>query len=229
MDNSLDNIGYCIESYNKKCTILGVDPIRIDVRGNYVVARGFISKNIESDAIIPTFVSIIGFMAFSKSKVRRVKMKSIEKIQEQAFYSCKNLIEINIDSEVIESKAFEFCINLETVRISDRLNKLGEFAFSECWKLKRIRIPGSLKEISRGAFSNCMRLRDIIIEEGVKEIASGAFSICKSIEEIYIPDSVERIGDFAFSQCENLRVAYINKKTRVSNNAFDRGIRIVYR
>ena len=57
--------------------------------------------------------------------------------------------------KVIGADAFEDCVHLKSVTLSEGLERIEESAFHECFELKSVSIPASVKEISDGAFSYC--------------------------------------------------------------------------
>jgi len=63
---------------------------------------------------------------------------------------------IEIDCVNIQNRAFRGCPNLSKVIISDRVEKIFEYAFFECRKLDYVKIGCGVKSIGTGAFKNCM-------------------------------------------------------------------------
>ena len=66
--------------------------------------------------------------------------------------------------KIIGPYAFNFCMNLEKVKIAEdsKLEVIEKYAFSES-SIKKIKIPCDLKRICRSAFYNCKLLRKVNI------------------------------------------------------------------
>ena len=79
-------------------------------------------------------------------------------------FTGSGLKEIIIPNSVteIEDSAFEFCNNLENVKLSVNLQSIGSKAFANC-SLKFITIPYSVESIGVDAF-RCKTIRKVIIE-----------------------------------------------------------------
>lgn len=117
--------------------------------------------------------------------------------------------------------AFEDCVNLEYIEMSDSVTSLGSQAFSWCTSLKTVKLSNSLEEIPGLAFSYCKSLTEIVIPESVKIIGKTAFENCESITEIKLPDAVTEIRDSAFVHCKSLANINIpSAVTYIGANAF---------
>ncbi len=97
-----------------------------------------------------------------------------------AYSSVKEIIfEENSCLEVIESYAFDGCINLE-----------------------KITFPKSLKRIESSAFQNCNKLSEINFNEGLEYIGSRAFNMCAVTSNkklnIKLPNSLINTGGHVF-------------------------------
>lgn len=88
----------------------------------------------------------------------------------------------------IGEKAFDGCIGLTSVEISDSVKAIGERAFNGCSGLTSVKIPDSVKTIGYWAFSGCSSLTSIKIPESVTNIGGWAFDSCSSLTKVYIHD-----------------------------------------
>ena len=91
-----------------------------------------------------------------------------------------------------------------SVRISNSVTSIGDFAFSSCRSLTNIVIPNSVKTIGYDAFGGCSALPSISLPSGLISIGDSAFTECHSLTSITIPDGVTSIGSRAFAECSNL-------------------------
>lgn len=65
----------------------------------------------------------------------------------------------------IGSSAFDQCVGLTQVVISDGITDIGSSAFAHCTDLESIELPPSIKRIGNGAFILCSSLRNIEISD----------------------------------------------------------------
>ena len=103
---------------------------------------GIINMDYSGDVIIPeTYdempVVSIGFEAFSKSKIKSVRIpKTVTSIRMKAFAYCDNLQRISFDEdsclEIIEPIAFSGCRKLTRIRLPDKLHVIEHLAFNHC-------------------------------------------------------------------------------------------------
>ena len=77
--------------------------------------------------------------------------------------------------KVLSFSVFNGCVNLETVTLSEGVERIEAYAFAGCKKLDGITLP-----------------------EKLLFVGSNAFGGCEALESIYIPASVETVEDYAF-------------------------------
>lgn len=88
---------------------------------------------------------------------RFILPESVTVIAENAFYKCKNLLEIRFAAglRVLEERAFFRCEGLKTLSLPEGLEVIGVDAFAFCDGLEGdITIPASCREIKAYAFSS---------------------------------------------------------------------------
>ncbi|MDR1245882.1 MAG: leucine-rich repeat domain-containing protein [Clostridiales Family XIII bacterium] len=98
----------------------------------------------------------------------------------------------------IEDQSFYNCVGLTDIDIQDGVTSIGEHAFSGCTGLTEASLPDSVTEIGDSAFHSCMNLARINIPDGVTSIGGLAFYQCVPLTEINIPDGVTYIGRIPF-------------------------------
>lgn len=116
------------------------------------------NKTVEiPDAINNHIVTSIGTAAFCNSKMEQITFAdSINKIGWWAFYSCKSLNSVNLNSGLttIEYGAFMNCTALKSVSIPSTVSKIGEDAFAvNCITTKNYKDIYSQEYISRLNYS----------------------------------------------------------------------------
>lgn len=114
-------------------------------------------------------------------------------IPEQTFASFYSLKSITIPAEVtnIESYAFAYCTNLETVTFAEpsSLRTIGEEAFTGCSKLRAISLPDSVTNIETAAFANNVSLGSVRLGTGLANMEGWGlqFSGCRGITNVAAP------------------------------------------
>lgn len=79
----------------------------------------------------------------NNDEIEIVVMKNVRKIEEGAFYNCKNLhyVEFSEELKQIDACAFMDCNNLEAIKINNNIDLIDDFAFNNCDKLQFIINP----------------------------------------------------------------------------------------
>jgi hypothetical protein len=127
-------------------------------------------------------------------------------IEDNAFQSCTNLIDVNLPNTVtsIGESAFNGCTNLTSVNIPNGVTEIGASAFNRCIVLTSVNIPNSVTSIGIAAFQSCAGLTSINIPNNITEIKGSAFNRCTSLTSVTIPANVTSIGDWSFGNNTNL-------------------------
>ena len=138
--------------------------------------------------------------------LKKIKIEEgVDVIGNQTFQDCSNLIHVTLPSSLIaiEESAFENTA-INDIDIPGTVIHIGEKAFSYCMQLQSIRLSQNLQSISRKTFDYCLSLNNIIIPNMTESIGEYAFRDCKSLTNIYIPPAVRHIERGAFTGCDNL-------------------------
>lgn len=122
----------------------------------------------------------------------------------------------------IPMNALEGCVNLKTVVLSDKIERISSFAFSGTG-IEELVIPKSVEIIESEAFYNCRNLRRVIVEDSNEYISwkGQQFVDCPVFEELYIGRNSHY--DFAPIVEENIKVLYLGKEVS-SYNVCAKGI-----
>jgi hypothetical protein len=102
----------------------------------------------------------------------------IAKIGHSAFMLCKNLKQVNLNNvEVIDSRAFQDCVNLEVVTCNDRngVKYISSHAFENCFNLREINLNRT-EVLENDAFKNCTSLKSVNLQS--LSVLYDAFSGC---------------------------------------------------
>ena len=144
----------------------------------------------------------------------------VTEVSDRAFYGCKGLTTVTIESESIGDYAFCGCEELKSVKFGNGVKKIGTHAFSDCKKLAGVIIHKDIKEIGAHAFQDCKEIRELTIES--ESIGDYAFYGCKGLKSIKIGAGVKEIGENAFLYCngEQATLTISDGVEKIGNYAF---------
>ena len=164
----------------------------------------------------------------------------IKVIEDNSFFSCKNLSSINLEyvdsvgenafkfskihyanlknASVIGEFAFSNCSFLESVHFSKNLNQLGDFAFFNDSLLTECIIPSG--RIGKSAFMGCVNLSSISLPANLKSIEPMMFYGCMSLQKVILPKKLRIIGDFAFYGTSIEVIEIPSSVLEIGENAF---------
>lgn len=193
-----------------------------EIKNNVLVK--YIADDNKTEIVIPDGISAIGPSAFSFcEKIISVSIpNSVIRIDDYAFYFCKNLKEVIIPDSVayIGACAFNSCERLRHIRLPDGITRIEKGTFCECHSLEDIDIPKYIQYIGKCAFMFCQKLKSVIIPEGLKDIGNSAFLGC-GLKEVVLPYSIDKLRTHVFGTCLALRTVIIhNDHMSIDENAF---------
>ncbi|MCL2675586.1 MAG: leucine-rich repeat protein [Firmicutes bacterium] len=147
----------------------------------------------------------------------------LTEICDYAFDGMTNLAAFNIPAGLkIGKGAFNGCVNLSQITLSEDTTEIGDFMFSGVTGLTTMIIPknvtyigdsaffgtrltsvtfeaeSKLEIIGPNAFRGLTSLGNVTFPEGLKVIGDYAFQGCTAFTAIVIPGSVTYLGDYAF-------------------------------
>lgn len=105
----------------------------------------------------------------------------------------------------IPEELFQRSENLESVRLSSGITKIGNYAFSECKNLKEVILPEGITCIDDYAFYGCTGLTEVVIPESVREFGYSIFEGCSALSRVTLPNNLEEIPSAIFSGCTALQ------------------------
>lgn len=114
-------------------------------------------------------------------------------------FSGREFTEVALPSclERIDEFAFYGCKNLTTINLSDSIRYIGDNAFYGCSSLKNIHWSLRLTTIGSRAFRQTA-LETISLPEGVTSVGDGAFYICPA-KTVYIPSTANVEDNFTYN------------------------------
>jgi len=110
--------------------------------------------------------------------------------------------------EIIGDGAFEYCGNLTSVKLGNKIKYIGKKAFNNCGGLSSIVIPDSIEVIGDSAFWWCNKLTSVRIGSEIKSIGNYAFYYCSSLVEIYFRGNAPLVGNYVFYGCPDELTVY---------------------
>jgi len=83
--------------------------------------------------------------------------------------------------KVINSAAFNYWTNIESVIIPEGCEEIGNIAFNMCENIKNVSIPKTVKSIEMQAFYACYSLESLSLSNNITFIGDDAFFDCKRL------------------------------------------------
>lgn len=117
----------------------------------------------------------------------------------RGIFSGREFTEVTLPAclERIDEFAFYGCKNLTTINLSDSIRYIGDDAFYGCSSLKNIHWPLRLTTIGSRAFRQTA-LETISLPEGVTSVGDGAFYVCPA-KTVYIPSTANVEDNFTYN------------------------------
>src|SRR5690554_1920979 len=98
--------------------------------------------------------------------------------------------------------------------IEEGVEDIGQNAFNGCIGVKSVEISNTVYKIGKSAFNNCTSLTSIFLPESIKKIDNYVFYKCSSLEKVNIPCKTESLGGRVFSNCYALKSLTIPENVR---------------
>ena len=136
-------------------------------------------------------------------------------IETRAFEKCNSLRTVRVRAGKIEKGAFSFCRNLETAEIAGT-SALGDEAFAGCSSLRSITLPDTLTEIGRRCFDECTALTGFDFS-AIRIIGERAFERCDGLRSVTLTKAA--VGYHAFADCAGLRRIVLDSETELQSGA----------
>jgi hypothetical protein len=151
---------------------------------------------------------------------------TIAEVSVGAFESCVYLASITMTENlrIIKNSAFKGCTALTSVNIPSLVTEVGGYAFENCNRLNNVTLPMFIPEIGYCTFKNCTNLSNIVIPTSVREIRSEAFSGCSSLMTISLGADIKGLGDKVFAGCTGLKQITLAQATPLNVSTIFEGV-----
>lgn len=168
----------------------------------------------------------IEYSPFAKSSIKKVEFSDETKntVCTKAFKNVTSLQSVELaycftygNISTIDASAFEGCVTLTDINLSDKLTTINGLAFYNTG-LTEITVPASLTKITTasaagknvGPFAGGV-LRKVTFADGVTKSLQGMFMGTTSLEEVVLPKSLKTIDQNAFKDCSSLKKLSVGK------------------
>lgn len=162
----------------------------------------------------------VEYSPFAKSSIKSVRFngaanntvcanafKNVTSLQSVELAYC--LTDDNIS--IIDTSAFEGCVNLTDINLSEELTTINGLAFYNTG-LTEITVPASLTKITTASAAGKTvspfaggALRKVTFADGVTKSLQGMFMGTTSLEEVVLPESLKTIDQNTFKDCSGLK------------------------
>ena len=204
------------------CT--GIESIEIPDTVTEILVSAFADSSIQSVKIGSGLTTISNYAFYSCKNLTEINLpKSLTSIGNSAFQNCSSLTSIKLPSKItrIENNTFYGCSSMTTAELPEALKSIGEYAFYGCEALEGIVIPDKTYLIENDAFENCSALKSLKSGTGLRTIEYNAFCNCDALTEVTLQEGVTTIGNNAFYDCDGLEtVAIPNSVTSIGTSLF---------
>ncbi len=133
--------------------------------------------------VLPSTITDIPKNTFENTKILNDQTGSLKYVGDWLVYASNDIIRADIKEGTrgISASVFAYCVDLESVKIPDKVKCIPNNSFYGCSSLTEVDLPDDLERIDWDSFSGCTGLTNIYIPEKVMWIDSSAFSGCSGI------------------------------------------------
>ena len=190
-----------------------------------IEAYAFSNCSMLDNITLPTTLKTIDVDTFNGSAVSNIhwNIASIDKwLQVEGKRYVDRSVHLYLDGELLTEAvmpidyvrvpdyAFHYCVDLNSVVLTDNIRAIGDNAFRGCDGLMNdsIKYGTGLETIGIAAFAFCDGLTQAIIPDGVTAIGNSAFEHCTNLTSVVFPASLTNIDVYCFSYCQNIEKVY---------------------
>ncbi|GMH56060.1 hypothetical protein TrST_g3021 [Triparma strigata] len=107
-------------------------------------------------------VTKIGDRAIQGTGITKIKLPdSLKVIERHVFWECIKLKEIEVNVEKIKDNTFYNCKDLVKVVLKEGVTTVESEVFDQCPNISRFIWPDSVKEVGDGVFQGCAKLHEL--------------------------------------------------------------------
>lgn len=153
--------------------------------------------------VVPLGTKVIGFAAFMDSHIECVELPDgLMRIEADAFQG-SDICRLDMPDSVVSvgELSFRFCMNLENIRLSNKLSSLPRQLFSGCPKLRDLNVPSSVKTIYYSAIVWCDGLENLYLQDGLEEIVDEGpmLGVKGKLKTVNFPATIEKAPGGVFN------------------------------
>ncbi len=156
--------------------------------------------------------------SYYSPKIESADLSSLESLGKKAFEYCLELTTVKLGDNVtvIPEGAFAAAASLKTINL-DKVVTIGNYVFAET-ALASLNIPAA-ESIGEYAFVYCSDLTDIIFGENVSDIGEGAFAYCEKLSNVFGLKLVKNFGAYSFAYTA-ITEADLSSAVTIGDHAF---------
>lgn len=129
-------------------------------------------------------------------------------------------IELHKDTISISAGAFQNTAFKEII-FNEKLEIIGEGAFENCINLEKIDLSNTkVRLILLDAFYNCNNLKEVILPDTLKIIECDAFSSCMQLEKFNLPKNLELLDTGALDDTK-IKSIFVGESLYIPEDFFD--------
>ena len=153
--------------------------------------------------VVPLGTKVIGFAAFMDSHIESVELPDgLIRIEDDAFQG-SDIRRLDMPDSIVSvgELAFRFCLNLENIRLSNKLSSLSCQLFSGCPKLRELNVPSSVKTIYYSAIAWCDGLENLYLHDGLEEIVDEGpmLGVIGNLRTVNFPATIKKVPGGVFN------------------------------
>jgi hypothetical protein len=156
------------------------------------------------------------------------KSYTVDRIEWQAFNSCKTLTKVRIPKTIVDIKhyagyedcknPFTGCTSLESIEVDEANPNMCSvdgvlfnkdmtwlFCYPAGLRSETYTIPDGVTRLGGNAFAYNPYLLSVQMSNSVTRMAFGIFSNCKSLKSVQLSENIKYIDAYTFESCDNLR------------------------
>ncbi len=187
----------------------------------------------------PDSLEEIGHFALEGNKITSIDLKNVVKLDDGAFYYCKELTSVVIPPTVVSigNYAFDLCESLMHADLTGAtsLVSIGNSSFVST-PISSFYVPATVTSLGTGMFAECYYLGTIevdpsnthyVVQDGAVYNSDMPTVVCyppkKAASVLEIPDTVTSIGKAAFVTAQYINAVTIpDSVTVIGDNAFEK-------